>query len=340
MAVFPDRIVLKNSTDDEASIIAAIQTGGADEITQGEIVLGISPTSARIYTKASNGSIAILNGVPGGILGDLADVDLSTPATDGQVLTWVDSNSRWESANTGGATTLDELSDVDTSTTAPTDGQVLAWVDANNQWEPADASGGGGAVDSVNGKTGVVSLGIQDMDDYEPNSLPSGARYALGGGQFPGSGLWYRNSNRISWGAIDADSVDRTSEITAASGSIFWSTDGSTWTEIFFTGSPQTVGDSYYIDITSGDLPALTGDLYLSFSTPGTPSPAPLEDGDLLQWSSTDQKFRPEPAPDAAATRALLGIGEYADDAAAGTGGVASGAMYYNTTSTDYRLKT
>lgn len=37
--------------------------------------------------------------------------------------------------------------------------------------------------------------------------------------------------------------------------------------------------------------------------------------------------------------RAALGIGEYADDAAAGTGGVTSGAMYYNTTSSDYRLK-
>ena len=37
--------------------------------------------------------------------------------------------------------------------------------------------------------------------------------------------------------------------------------------------------------------------------------------------------------------RTALGIGEYADDAAAGTGGVASGAMYYNTTSGDYRMK-
>ena len=41
----------------------------------------------------------------------------------------------------------------------------------------------------------------------------------------------------------------------------------------------------------------------------------------------------------AAATRTALGIGEYVDDAAAGVGGVASGAMYYNTTSSDYRLK-
>jgi hypothetical protein len=37
--------------------------------------------------------------------------------------------------------------------------------------------------------------------------------------------------------------------------------------------------------------------------------------------------------------RSLLGIGEYVDDAAAGADGVTSGAMYYNTTSSDYRLK-
>ena len=41
----------------------------------------------------------------------------------------------------------------------------------------------------------------------------------------------------------------------------------------------------------------------------------------------------------AAALRTALGIGEYVDDAAAGVGGVASGAMYYNTTSSDYRAE-
>jgi hypothetical protein len=33
------------------------------------------------------------------------------------------------------------------------------------------SGGGGGAVDSVNGETGIVSLGIQDMDDFALNSL-------------------------------------------------------------------------------------------------------------------------------------------------------------------------
>lgn len=37
-----------------------------------------------------------------------------------------------------GATAIDDLTDVDTSTTSPTDGQVLIWVDANSQWEPGD----------------------------------------------------------------------------------------------------------------------------------------------------------------------------------------------------------
>lgn len=57
MAVFPDRIVLKNSTDDEATITAAIQTGGADEIAQGELVLGLTTSSVTLFTKAGDGSI-------------------------------------------------------------------------------------------------------------------------------------------------------------------------------------------------------------------------------------------------------------------------------------------
>ena len=66
MAVFPDRIVLKNSTDDEATIIAAIETGGTDAITQGELVLGLVNGAASLFTKDALGAIVTISGSGGG----------------------------------------------------------------------------------------------------------------------------------------------------------------------------------------------------------------------------------------------------------------------------------
>ena len=88
MAVFPDRIVLKNSTDTQAAIEAAIGSGGADEINQGELVVGLENGSAKFYTKDINNNIVTLGSATTGVavLGDLADVDLSTPASNGQVI--------------------------------------------------------------------------------------------------------------------------------------------------------------------------------------------------------------------------------------------------------------
>lgn len=65
MAVFPDRIVLKNSTDDEATIVSAIEVGGADAITQGEIVLGLSNGAATLFTKDALGAIVAISGSGG-----------------------------------------------------------------------------------------------------------------------------------------------------------------------------------------------------------------------------------------------------------------------------------
>ena len=39
------------------------------------------------------------------------------------------------------ADSMDDLSDVDTTTTGPTDGQVLAWDNASSLWKPADDGG-------------------------------------------------------------------------------------------------------------------------------------------------------------------------------------------------------
>lgn len=267
MAVFPDRIVLKNSTDDQATITAAIESGGTDEIVQGELVLGLEATSVTLYTKASDGSIvnfsptsaagrAIvsddaptigINGLPladgdlwyesdtgsyyvyylgawvevsgggggsgieniiedttpqlGGNLdvngyyvssagggdveiapdstgnfivrgndtdgsitlnctanthgvtiqspphSDAATYSLVLPATAGtagQVLTSQGgAQLTWENAG-GGATSIDDLSDVDTSSIVPAEGQALVWNSTDGEWQPGTVSGGGG----------------------------------------------------------------------------------------------------------------------------------------------------------------------------------------------------
>jgi len=115
VAVFPDRIVLKNSTDSQAAIEAAIATGGTDAITQGEIVLGIEPNNARFYTKAGDGSIVSLGSAAGAIseLGDLVDVDLDPPATDGQVIAYNATTGNWEPVDQApGVTLFRDLDDV------------------------------------------------------------------------------------------------------------------------------------------------------------------------------------------------------------------------------------
>lgn len=134
VAVFPDRIVLKNSTDSQATIEAAIQTGGSDAITQGELVLGIENTQVKFYTKSGNGQIVTLGGTAAGAfaVGDLTDTDLSTPATDDQVLAYNSVSGNWEPVSRlGGTLTTDgdiliRSGGVDTRLAIGTEGQYLA----------------------------------------------------------------------------------------------------------------------------------------------------------------------------------------------------------------------
>ena len=60
MAVFPDKIVLKSSSDSDLDIRSAIQAGGADAIQQGEIVLGLGPDRASLYTLDSVGNVVVI----------------------------------------------------------------------------------------------------------------------------------------------------------------------------------------------------------------------------------------------------------------------------------------
>ena len=135
MAVFPDRIVLKNSTDDEATIVSSIGNGGADAITPGEIVLGLEAGAASIYTLDSAGSVVNIfgNAIAGTTLDSLSDVNVPSPS-DLDVLAWDAPNSEWISRpanplNDISSNFLGDLGDVVVATA--TVDQVIQWDGSN-----------------------------------------------------------------------------------------------------------------------------------------------------------------------------------------------------------------
>ena len=161
MAVFPDRIVLKNSSDTEAEIVAAIETGGADEITQGELVIGLVDGGTRFYTKDANGDIVWLGGAGVGPLyiNDLLDVDTSAnPPTVDQTLVWNGAN--WVPGE-GGSSSVVDLDDLgDVSAPNPLVGQVLQW--SGSAWISANPSGGDGTGGLVFWGGGDFTTGTSD----------------------------------------------------------------------------------------------------------------------------------------------------------------------------------
>ncbi len=55
-------------------------------------------------------------------------------------------------------TSINALSDVDTSTAAPTNGQALVWENSSSKWKPGTVSGGGGARITITNKTSNFAI--------------------------------------------------------------------------------------------------------------------------------------------------------------------------------------
>ena len=217
--------------------------------------------------------------------------------------------------------------------TNPGDGGT--WLDSDgNTWtveiisgeavwtltEPADTGGGGGAVDSVNNQTGDVSLGIQDMNDYELNPPPGvvinrWATVTTGGGvadyNEPGEATLFFSGGgeRCIVNDTDSDgadfSVQTAAAITANGGvgtniNIYVSRDsGATWTtHLAATVSPNYSGYSTFFVGLDPELEATTDELRISYQDPNQ-ADTPLQEGDILQWVDADQKFKPSQIPDA-----------------------------------------
>ncbi len=77
MAANPQLVRLKHSTDDEASIVAAIGPDGSHAITRGELVIGVGDGQAKIYTIDQQGNpVPVVSGFPFGV--DGGDFDLGS----------------------------------------------------------------------------------------------------------------------------------------------------------------------------------------------------------------------------------------------------------------------
>ena len=187
MAVYPDRIVLKNSTDGEAAIIAAIQSGGTDEIQPGEIVLGLEPSTAKFYTRAGDGSIVSLGGSGTGSvtsLSGLSDVNVLSPLpSDGDVLAYDASTSLWTAQDPFATVDLGDLNNVDLTISA-TDGQYLRYDATASAWKAFDFNI---SFDTTPSLGGNVDLEGFYLTDTRVEVAPATGEFIVRGGSSEGS---------------------------------------------------------------------------------------------------------------------------------------------------------
>ena len=211
------------------------------------------------------------------------------------------------------------------------------------------SASGGEAVQSVNTQTGAVSLGVEDLNNFALNQSSSINYSTWSADNTPSAGEWHINNQFFYLPKVDADGAGQSSNFRAL--------DGTTSLTITQSGTDYVItnatlfsddldGSNQRALITSGPsaggvIATIDGQITKSgaisiASSSFSSSPVALANGDILQYVSADSKFKPAQA---AGVRSLLGIEEYVDDTAAGTGGLSSGELYYNTTSSSYVLK-
>lgn len=95
MAVFPDRIVLKTSSNTPAEIEQLIAPSGSDPILPGELVIGLTPGVARIYTVADDGTVVNFGGSVSPSLDGLDNVFIVNPI-EGDILYYDNFSGLWK----------------------------------------------------------------------------------------------------------------------------------------------------------------------------------------------------------------------------------------------------
>ena len=162
--------VAGSSGDDFTIVDYGISTHGTsgnvrlliDKVT-GNIGIGTTAPSERLHV-AGNARLE-------GALYDSSN----SPGTNGQILSSTVSGTDWVDVNSISLGSIDQHSDVDTSTTAPTNGQTLKWDGSN--WVPADDDDTtyfAGTGLSLSGTTFSLNAGIDLLTDVDTSTTPPG----------------------------------------------------------------------------------------------------------------------------------------------------------------------
>lgn len=217
------------------------------------------------YIGIDYGNIALYSGMSGtGAVQIGSNYYPGTSGTTGQVLATDGSgNLYWTTPSSGGATTLDELTDVDTTTTSPTTGDVLSWDSTNSIWKPTALPNTGGDANFINGPySGFITM-----------ELPSSTN----------GFVWFKNPNGSSpvvLQGVDPSNASlgflkfSSNEVTLSdntNSNFFKITDGA----VTIQGSNNTpikIGENYYPSITgtSGQILTADGSGNLSWTTPSS----------------------------------------------------------------------
>lgn len=199
----------------------------------------------------------------------------------------------------------------------PVDGSVLSYNAATERW--VSVVQGSGQVASVNGETGVVSLGIQDMDDFELNQTDlgtqGGSRVRTSEGQNQGdqgktviAGVLRHVVSHVNADGINEYENGGWLGLIAPGDTLYCKTpDGTVYQTTSITNVTHALGADYGAPSTTINVDndffvatlnniALGEECTYGLNAPlGEPADIALAEGDILQWDNADQKFKPSP---------------------------------------------
>lgn len=192
--------------------------------------------------------------------------DVNSGATNGQVLKWNSTTSKWAPSDDSVGTTINAINDIgDVNAGSPSDGQVLTWNNSSSKWVSATSSGG---VNYTNGSTAPSSPNLGD--EFFDTTTDILYKWVNDGS----SNAWIDISTDSSLSIASIDDVNDVDTSTAAptSGQVLkWN--GSNWTPADDVDTTLSLGTVDLTDI--GDV-----------STGAT-------NGQVLKWNSTTSKWTP-----------------------------------------------